>query len=67
MVVNVRERVNVFIMLLLSPEVNLDLKEQVLEILSFVSDVNPEARTKFSKNSKLIGILVSILQHMRNQ
>ena len=41
MVNNVRERVNVFIMLLLSPEVSLDLKEQVLEILSFVSDVNP--------------------------
>lgn len=38
-----------------------------MEILSFVSDVNAEARLAFSKNSQLLGILIGILQFMRNQ
>lgn len=67
MVNSVRDRVDVFIKLLLSNEVSIEIKEQALEILSFISDVNPEARIQFSRNSKLIGILIGILQHMRNQ
>jgi hypothetical protein len=32
-----------------------------------VTDVNAEARISFSKNNQLLGILIGILQHMRNQ
>ena len=53
--------------LLLSTEISIEVKEQALEILSFVSDVNAEARLIFSRNQHLLSILIGILQHMRNQ
>ena len=67
MIVSVRDRLNTFIRVLLSTEISIDIKEQVLEILSFVSDANADARLLFCKNHQLLGILIGILQHMRNQ
>lgn len=65
MVHGVKDGVGVFIKVLMSGEVGVEIKEQVLEILSFVSDVNADARLSFSKNPTLLSILLSILQHMR--
>lgn len=67
MITHVRDRVGVFLKIVMSAEVSVEIKEQALEILSFVTDVNAEARISFSKNSQLLGILIGILQHMRNQ
>ncbi len=67
MITHVRDRVGVFLKIVMSSEVSVQIKEQALEILSFVTDVNAEARISFSKNSQLLGILIGILQHMRNQ
>lgn len=62
----VAENLSVFVCVLLSAEVSIDIKEQVMEILSFVSDIGVETRLTFVKNSLMVRTLVGILQHMRN-
>lgn len=38
-----------------------------MEIMASVSDISPEVRMSFSKDTRLLGILIGILQNMRNQ
>lgn len=51
----------------MSYTVSVEVKEQVFEILAFVTDSSPEAREMIAKNFGLMGIIVGVLQHMTNQ
>lgn len=63
----VPENIKVFNRILMSYTVNVEVKEQVFEILAFVTDSSPEAREMIAKNFGLMGIIVGVLQHMTNQ
>lgn len=63
----VPENIKVFNRILMSYTVSVEVKEQVFEILAFVTDSSPEAREMIAKNFGLMGIIVGVLQHMTNQ
>ena len=50
----------------MSVEVPIEVKEQVFEILVFVTDISTQAREELLKNKTLLNIIVGILQQMKH-
>lgn len=50
----------------MSTEVPVEVKEQVFEILAFVTDISTQSREELLKNSTLLNIIIGILQQMKN-
>lgn len=51
----------------MSHTISIEVKEQVFEIMAFVTDSSQEARELIAKNFTLMGIIIGVLQHMTNQ
>jgi hypothetical protein len=51
----------------MNTEIPVEVKEQVFEILAFVTDISSQSREELLKNDTLLHIIIGILQHMKNQ
>lgn len=51
----------------MSTEVGIEIKEQVFEVLAFVTDISSQSREELLKNDTLLYAIIGILQHMKNQ
>ena len=62
----VTKHIKYLLRVLMSVEVPLETKEQVFEILVFVTDISSQSREELLKNKTLINIIIGILQQMKN-
>ena len=63
----VTQNVKALLRVLMSVEVSMEIKEQIFEILAFVTDISSQSREELLRNDTLLYIIIGILQHMKNQ
>jgi hypothetical protein len=51
----------------MATEIGVEVKEQVFEILAFVTDISSSSREELLRNDTLLSIIIGILQHMKSQ
>lgn len=63
----VTQNIKALLRVVMSLEVNIEVKEQIFEILAFVTDISSQSREELLKNDCLLNIIIGILQQMKNQ
>jgi hypothetical protein len=62
----VSKNIKALLRVLMSTEVSIEVKEQIFEILGFVTDISSQTREDLLRNDTLLSIIVGILQHMKS-
>lgn len=63
----VTQNIQPLLRVIMSNDVNIEIKEEIFEILAFVSDFSSISREELLKNDCLMNMIIGILQQMKNQ
>lgn len=63
----ITQNIKALLRVLMSNDISIEIKEQIFEILAFVTDISSQSREELLKNDTLLYIIIGILQHMKNQ